>query len=148
MKIILTVFAFLMPFVGLVIYIYIDKKYSLLERKLTQRLVGSTVALWIGWFYTLGNFARAYGYGVVLGIQIILGTWAYRSIKRSRLGLAPRRRGLEYTCLVLVVMLSVAVISLGRVPLVIHEVWIFFAYFYVCEASCTTLTEDTNQQNE
>ena len=82
---------------------------------MSKRFFWSNVASGVGWFLFLGGLGAMAGraqdptvetnVGPFMGLQIILGVSAYRSVKRTKLGLEEEsfaRRGLEITALVIV----------------------------------------------
>ena len=103
-----------------------------LKQGLTPKFAPSTVALGSGWFFFLGGIASGIHSVELLGLGIILGTWAYRLRKRARLGLAPRGKVTERVCLALIVLFLVS----SPYVLATVEVWIFSAYWYACKAEC------------
>lgn len=92
------------------------KKKDMFPNGIRNRFVGSTLAAWSGAFFLVyGMFDLVSGGNTGLGtdlsvfaIVIILGSLAYRSVKRRRLGLAPdstQRRVFEGIALLAIVIL-------------------------------------------
>ena len=117
-------------------------------KELTPKFLLSTVALYIGWFLLLGGTLSTGPKIITLGIQIVLGTWAYRLRKRERLQNETScritcgiKRVLQFACLIFVVCISIVPLVLSANPLILlvspytfTAVWVIIAYRYACKA--------------
>ena len=107
---------------------------------MSNRFLSSNIALGIGWFMFLGGLGAMASriqdptvetnIGPFVGLQVILGVLAYRSAKRTKLGLREKsleRTVLEIAALIFVwhtnVVLAIALLFGKYNPTLLHELY-------------------------
>ena len=105
---------------------------------MSHKFLWSNIALGVGWFMFLGGLGAMASriqdpttetnLGPFLGLQVIFGVLAYRSAKRTKLGLRKRSSGrtsLEVLALILVwhtnVLLGIAILTGTYNPTLLYE---------------------------
>ncbi len=111
--------------------------------KIHNQFWGSTIGLAVGWIAILAFFGGAAkgepNAFLEMGLALLFGTYAYRSLKRRLLGLKATTRWsvlLEYTSLFIVVWVFLGGLGNGRgvdrpFEYFIFPLWTFIAYVFI-----------------